>query len=70
MVEVFNIKSANGKKIHIYDQLNTIIDTVDVLKYLLERNLDSLVLRVEFLDPNNALPSDGHITSKVRHGRS
>lgn len=67
MVETFNIQDANGKKIHIFDQLNTVVDTVEILKYLLGRNLDTLVLKVEFVDQNSALPSDERqpITSKV-----
>lgn len=67
VVGTFNIQHASGKKVHIYDQLNTIIDTVDILKYLLKANLDSLVLRVEFLDRSDVPPNNEQelITSKV-----
>lgn len=63
VVHTFDIQNAVGKKIHIYDHLNTRVDVDDTLKYLLRINSELLVLKVVFI--GDADCDDLPITSEV-----
>lgn len=61
VVENFQIKDANGKKVHIFDHLNTRVNDDAVLKYLITSMPESLVLKVQF----KSTDSEVFITSEV-----
>lgn len=66
-MESFDVKNANGKKVHIFDQHDTRVDTDDLIKYLLQKNAENLILKVKFVDDRPSFNSTGEIiTSTVR----
>lgn len=48
VVTKFQIQKAKGKKVYIYDQLNTRIHEAEELKFLLQTQLATLVLKFRF----------------------
>lgn len=62
VVHTFGIENAGGKKIRVYDHLDTRVNDDDTLKYLLKNNAELLVLKVVFFDdtdcPNVAITSE------------
>lgn len=67
MESEFGVQNARGKKIRIIDHLETTVDSDKLLKYLIERNAETLVLKVHFLDANAGNKThELMITSDVR----
>lgn len=50
VVHDFDVKDAQGKKVHICDQFETRIDSDDVLKFLMKSQPENLILTVEFIE--------------------
>lgn len=49
-MEQFHISDASGKKIHIYDQMDALIDSEELLQYVIEQySNELLLLKVEFV---------------------
>lgn len=65
VVSTFDIQNAAGKKVHVYDHLNTRIDDDDILKFVLKNNAESLVLKVVFFVDTDTDGGDVLITSEV-----
>lgn len=49
-VDQFQIENVNGKKVHVFDHLDTRIGNDDILKYVIQSNNTNLILKVEFKD--------------------
>lgn len=64
VVYTFGIENPIGKKVYIYDHLNTRVDDEDTLRFLLNGNKESLVLKVNFIGDIDC--QDVVITSEVR----
>lgn len=48
VVDAFVVKDAIGRKVYIFDQLDTRVDSEEILKYLISSNSESLILKVQF----------------------
>lgn len=65
VVHTFSIENVSGKRIHVYDHLNTRVKDDDTLKYLLKSNTELLVMKVVFIGDNDC--QNVAITSEVKH---
>lgn len=64
VVATFDIKNAKGKKVYIYDHLETRVDHDDLLKFLLKSNPENLILKVQFVNERRSIGGE-LITSMV-----
>lgn len=65
VVNVFQIKNARGKKVYVHDQLDTRIHETAELKFLLQTQISSLVLKVKFVAANSRGSISQIFTTKV-----
>lgn len=64
VVEQFDVENPHGKKVYIFDQLDTRVDDDELLKYVLKTNSENLILKVVFNESRCSLGGT-LFTSKV-----
>lgn len=66
VVQTFEIENVAGKKVYIYDHMKTRVGDDDTLKYLLNGNTESLILKMNLIGVSDAeCTHDAPITSAV-----
>lgn len=62
-VDQFQVENVTGKKVYIFDQLDTRIGNDAILKHLVKSKNENMILKLEFKE-NNA-SNEGNFTPKV-----
>lgn len=65
VVNKFQIQNAKGKNVYIHDQYDTRIYETDELKFLLQTQLETLILRFKFQQATGRRSINHTFTSKV-----
>lgn len=67
VVASFGIQKAKGKKVYVYDHLNTSVDSDEILQYLIETQKKTLVLIITFNEVrgNSEIGEQDVVTSQV-----
>lgn len=63
VVENFQIKNAKGKRVHMFDQLDTRVNDDDLLKYLIRSKTENFMLKVQIMGTSSS--TKDLFTSKV-----
>lgn len=53
VVDDFHVEDAKGKKVHIFDQLDTRVTDDDILKHLIASGTENLILKVQFKETDS-----------------
>lgn len=66
VVQRFQIENAKGKNVYIHDQYDTRVYETEELKFLLHKQLDTLILKVKFEQSPGRRSLSHTFTSKVK----